>query len=225
MKNISQPDIELGGSKPAICEAHRAIAIAMGTCLAMWPLPVVSGLFISLLEANLIRDLLKILGRDASRKTIEELFWFFRRKLLALYAATYIPWVGTAFQLFEVYALGQFVITYASRIRDLDNEKCMSESWTAIEQEIFCGDLAVASYEQWTGRDFPANIRDKFVSSVDRISDIYRTAERVPGAEVTQDILGRTLRKTVEIAVEASFQGVKAVGWIGRKVAKLTLQS
>jgi hypothetical protein len=78
----------------------------------------------------------------------------------------------------------------------------MSESWRAIEQEIFSGDRAVASYEQWTGREFPANIRGTFVSSVDRISKIYRAAERVPGAEATQEVLGRGLQKTIEFAVE-----------------------
>lgn len=195
----------------------------MGTCLAMWPLPVLSGPIISLLEANLIRDLLKIFGRDTSRKTVEELFWFFRKKLFVLYAATYIPWVGTAFQLFEVYALGQFVMSYAFRCHSSDGDRCMSESWSAVEQEMFSGERAIVSYEQWTGKAFPEKVKAKFVSSVNRISRIYRAAERVPGVEVSQAVLGEILRKAIEIAVEASARGVKAAAGIG-EMTKLTFK-
>jgi hypothetical protein len=207
-------------SDPAIRKAHRTIGIAMGTCLGMWFLPLVSGLIINLLERNMIRSLLKTLDGNPSEKAVTDLFWFFRGKLFALYAATYTPWVGTAFQLFEVYALGQFVVSCASRCRSLGDDRCMLESWRAVEQEIFSGDRAVTSYEQWTGKKFPARIKGTFVSSVDHISTIYRAVERAPGAEATQEILARILRKTAEIAVEASARGIKSVGRIGRNAAK-----
>src|SRR5258708_16503164 len=59
----------------ALREAQRRIGAGMGTALGWWFAPVVSGGACNWVEKSLVSDLLKILGREASDKNVDALFW------------------------------------------------------------------------------------------------------------------------------------------------------
>ena len=117
-----------------------------------------------------------------------------------LNVATYVPVAGTAFQLFEVYALGQFTIYCAKNNLGQADEKDLSESWKAIEFDIFSGSRVVAAYEEFTGETFPSEIKGKFVSIVDSMRNAYRAAEKIPGLMRSQEIAGEAMHQTLELA-------------------------
>jgi hypothetical protein len=197
--NISKGGV-LTASESAICNAQRIVGTAMGGCLAMWFAPVVGGFACNLAEKRMIRELLAVLDSDTSDDAASKLFWFVRKKLLALNLATYIPLVGTGFQLLEVYALGQFTIHCATHYSGFTDRGHLVASWGAVEEQIFSGDRVVSSYEEFTKNKFPEAIKNKFIPMVNMMRDAYRQAERVPGVMLGQEIAGEAMRLTAKVA-------------------------
>jgi len=74
---------------------------------------------------------------DGSDDAASNVFWFVRKKLLALNLVTYIPFAGTGFQLLEVYALGQFTIHCATHYSGFTDRGHLVASWRAVEEQIF----------------------------------------------------------------------------------------
>ena len=181
-----------------VMKAQRIVGAAMGWCLSVWFAPFVSGLLCNEIEQRMVRDALTALGADASDTVVDTLFWCCRKKLLFLNAATYIPYAGTSFQLLEVYALGQFTIHSATHYFDLADERHLSESWGAIQRQVFAGDRVVMSYEEFTGNKFPDAIKSKFVPAVNLLRNAYILAESVPGVRPVQDIAGEGIRRAVK---------------------------
>jgi hypothetical protein len=166
----------------------------------MWFAPVVGGFACNFAEKRMIRELLAILDGDTSDDAASNIFWFVRKKLFALNAATYIPYAGTGFQLLEVYALGQFTIRCATHYSSITNREQLAASWEAVGEQIFSGDRVVTSYEEFTGSTFPEAIKDKFIPMVDVMRNSYRQAERVPGVMLGQEIAGEAMRLTAKVA-------------------------
>ena len=181
-----------------VMQAQRIIGAAMGWCLALWFTPLVSGLVVNQREQSMVRDVLVAMGKQPSEKMVDSLFWCCRKRLLVLNIATYVPVAGTAFQLFEVYALGQFTIYCAKNNLGQADERELLESWKAIEFDIFSGSRVVAAYEESTGKTFPSEIKGEFFSIVDSMRDAYRTAERIPGLMRSQEIAGEAIRQTLK---------------------------
>jgi hypothetical protein len=189
-------------SGPAIRGAQRTVGMAMSACLGMWFLPHMSGPACNFAEKKLVCKLLSDLGGAGLDGVADELFWFFRKKLLFLNAVTYIPFAGTAFQLVEVYALGQFTIHCATHYSGAASDGHFSESWKAIEGEIFSGTRVVSSYEEFTGEQFPENIKRKFIPTIDAIRDVYLLAERLPGVGPVQEVSGEIMRQTFKFGTK-----------------------
>lgn len=187
---------------PAIRDAQRTVGMAMSACLAMWFLPHMSGVACNFAEKKLVCKLLSDLGGPRLDGVADELFWFFRKKLLFLNAVTYIPFAGTAFQLVEVYALGQFTIHCATHYSSAASDGHFSESWKAIEGEIFSGTRVVSSYEEFTGEQFPENIKRKFIPAINAIRDVYVLAERLPGVGPVQEVSGEIMRQTFKFGTK-----------------------
>jgi hypothetical protein len=172
----------------------------MGSCLAVWFAPFVSGVLCNEIEQRMVRAVLTALGTDPTDVVVDSLFWCCRKKLLVLNALTYVPILGTSLQLLEVYALGQFTLHAATHDYDLTNEQLLSESWAAIEQQMFSGDRVVRSYKEFTGNKFPEVIKIKFIPAVDTIGNLYRRAEQIPGVMRSQAIAGTAIRGTVRVS-------------------------
>jgi hypothetical protein len=145
---------------------------------------------------------LAALGADATDAVVENVFWFVRKKLFALNVATYVPYAGTAFQLLEVYALGQFTICCVTRYSGLTDREHLSASWEAIEQQIFSGERVISAYEESTGTTFPEAIKAKFIPVVDTMRDTYRLAERVPGVMLGQELAGEAMHLAAKTATK-----------------------
>lgn len=182
----------------AIREAQRIVGLAMGACLAMWFAPIVSGIACNVAEKKMVRELLSVLGSDTSDGVVSNLFWFFRKKFLVLNGLTYAPFVGTSFQLVEVYAMGQFTIHCATHFSDVASEQNLAKSWNAVEGEILSGEHVVCAYEEFTGKSFPLTIRRKFIPAVDLMRNIYLRAERIPGVEGKQEKAGQAMRTALD---------------------------
>jgi hypothetical protein len=180
----------------------------MATCLGCWFLPVVSGVVCSAVEAQLINKVLKIMGCH-SEVASDKIYWFFRQKTFFLFGATYAPFVGVPLQLFETYGLGQFAIHCALRPELLTDEAWLEQSWKEVAPDIFSGDHAIRSYEQFTGKEFPGMARGKFFATVDTVNELYLLSQKIPGAAVTQEMLG----KTAHNAIRAGTWLLKAAGW------------
>ncbi len=189
--------------------AHQAIAAAMVPILGAWFIPVVSGLACNLAEKSLIGRVLRTMGRKGSDQEVGEVFWFVRKKMLLFNAGTYIPFAGTALQVMEVYAMGQFAIL-CSRLENLSEHE-MQCAWAGIEQRMLSGRNLIAFYEGCSGKSFPENIRLPFETSIDELSRGYRGLMSVPGLQAGQEILGEGLRRTIKVA---SF----AISFIAKKV-------
>jgi hypothetical protein len=170
----------------------------MGWCLSVWFAPFVSGVLCNEIERRMVHDVLTALAVDATDAVVDSLFWCCRKKLFALNVATFVPFVGTSFQLLEVYALGQFTIHCATQYSDLTDKERLSESWAAIEQQIFSGDRVIRSYEEFTGNKFPEAVKVKFVPAVDAMRSAYAHAEQVPGVMWSQEIAGEAMRVMVK---------------------------
>jgi hypothetical protein len=112
-------------------------------------------------------------------------------------------------QLFEAYAIGQFVLYCAKQPELLSDESWMKRNWATIADEAFSGVQAIRFYEQSTGKVFPAQIASKFSTTVDTIGKIYRTTEKVPGLSATQELAGEGARRTIKLA-KAVGAGVSA---------------
>jgi hypothetical protein len=197
----------------AIKTAQRQVGAVMGLTLNAWFLPVVSGLACNWMEKKLVHRLLITLGKDDSKSNVNAIFWFIRKKMLLFNVATYAPFVGPALQLLEVYAIGQFTINCA--LSDGDNfaqEEAMQSNWPLIEEMMFSGEKVADSYSQFTGKPFPQLIRRQFVKTVDFLSLVYRSAERVPGVEVSQDYVGEKMKQVFG-------KGDEAYEWVRGKVA------
>jgi hypothetical protein len=184
----------------AICKAQRSVGAAMGGCLALWFAPVMSGICCNKAEKLMVKALLSVLDSDTSDDAASSLFWFVRKKLFALNVATYVPYAGTAFQLLEVYALGQFTICCVTRYSGITDREHLSASWEAIEQQIFSGERVISAYEESTGSTFPAAIKAKFIPVVDVMRDTYRLAERVPGVMLGQEFAGEAMHLAAKTA-------------------------
>lgn len=170
------------------------VGAAMTACLAFWFLPYVSGAICNRAEKTLLEKLLVVLD-CYSADGADSLFWFFRKKMLFLNAATYIPLAGVPLQVFETYGLGQFAIRCAAQPDLLVDELWMQSSWKRIEVEIFSGIHVINAYQQFTGREFPVAMRSRLVTTVDAASKGYRKLENVPGVSEIQGWLGEGLQK------------------------------
>jgi hypothetical protein len=180
----------------------------MGVCLGLWFAPVVSGVACNGAEIVLINEVLKSLG-CYSKAASDEIYWFFRKKMLLLNIATYVPVAGVPLQLFEVYAIGQFTIHCASRPEQLTNEQWMKRNWGEIANLVFSGTQAIKFYEQSTGNTFPTNIKPQFCKSVDTFARLYRMNEKVPGLSKAQEFTGENMRKAIHFLLDT---GPKALG-------------
>lgn len=179
-------------------KAQRRVGAAMGACLAVWFVPIISGVACNAAESYLIRVLLKVYDCERD-EAIDSIFWFIRKKMLFLNAATYAPVAGVPFQLFETYAMGQFALQCVTRPDRISDERWMAEQWKSIESVIFSGTQAVHSYEQFTGKKFPEYAREKFVSTVDTIGAIYRATNKIPGVARIQENAGETIRQGIKL--------------------------
>ncbi len=168
----------------------------MAACLGMWFLPYVSGPACNVAEEALIRELLKTFGCH-SEAAVDSLYWFFRKKMLAINAATYIPFAGVPLQLFETYAIGQFTIHCAGCPNGVSDELWMAQNWQRIEDVILSGEKAVQMYEQSTGNRFPEHARYRFIRGVDAIRTAYKTTSKIPGFVRAQEIAGETIRQGI----------------------------
>lgn len=177
-------------------DAQRCVGAAMGTCLALWFAPLISGLAVNKAESAMVAQILKKLD-CYSDTAVDSVFWFVRKKMLILNIATYTPFAGVPLQLFETYALGQFTMHCATRPERLTDESWMAANWCQIQDQIFSGCQAIRSYEQFTGETFPDFARPAFIKAVDLISKTYWTAERVPGLAKAQEVTGQFVREGI----------------------------
>lgn len=186
-------------SEESLGEANRKIGMAIGACLAMWYLPVVGGAACNLVESRLVVDLLETLGEPDAEVKGHELFWFHRKRMLVLHMATYAPLVGTTVQIVEVYSLGQFVLRCVSggEVATFDLAH-LEASWAAIEEDVLSGRRVVEAYRHATGKAFAPEIEAPFVAGVDRLSQAYRRAQRVPGLREAQERAGGVMRRSSE---------------------------
>lgn len=179
--------------------AQRAVGLVMVGVLAVWWVPYVSGVACNEAEKKLINVILKKLNCQSAAAE-DSLYWFFRKKMLLLNIATYIPFAGAALQLFEVYAIGQFILYCVKQPGLLTDEDWMKQNWATIANESFSGAQAIRFFEQSTGKVFPAQIAPEFSKTVGKISKIYRASEKVPGLSATQEVAGEGARRTIKLA-------------------------
>ena len=198
-KNIEQFTASKEPLSASLQNAQRCVGVAMGTCLALWFAPLISGLAVNKAESAMVAQILKKLD-CYSDSAVDSVFWFVRKKMLVLNIATYTPFAGTPLQLFETYALGQFTMHCATRPERLTDEQWMAANWSQIQDQIFSGRQAIRSYEQFTGEIFPEFARSSFMAAVDLISKIYRATERVPGLAKAQEVTGQFVREGIVFA-------------------------
>jgi hypothetical protein len=179
--------------------AQHVVGSAMGWCLSVWWAPVISGVLCNEIEQSMVRNVLTSMrGNSPTDELVDELFWCCRKKLFGLNLATWVPYIGTSFQLLEVYALGQFTIRCASEPSVLTDHKQLSQMWKVIESEIFSGERVVSSYEEFTGKAFPEAIKSKFIPAVDAIRDAYTRVEQIPGVMIGQEVAGEVTRRVLK---------------------------
>ena len=180
--------------------AQRLVGVAIGTSLAMWYLPVLSGAACDQAQRALIRAILKEFRRDGSDEEVDALFNFLRTKLFFLHVVSYAPWIGTSAQVFELYATGQLAIRCARdrSLTALSDPMSFAGPWDEITNDIFSGNSVVASYEQFSGETFPSALRMPFVASVDGMARAYRSIESIPGMMKAQEVASETVRAAEE---------------------------
>jgi hypothetical protein len=185
--------------------AQRRIAIAMGACMALAWAPFVGGVLAGFVQMRLVRVLLRTFERPNDPATVETFMWFFTKKTLYLTAATYAPTIGPAVQVVLTYALGQLVVRCATDDDfDAKTERWLDDRWNEIEEDIFSGENVVGSYEQFSGKPFPARFKPRIVGAIDAMSALYRKAERIPGLAESQDAIGGAMKRGA-FAVRAFF--------------------
>ncbi len=192
-------------SATEIRKAQRFVGAAMFGCMGLWFAPFVGGLASSAVESALISKVLKIMG-CYSKASSNRIYWFYRQKTLFLVGGTFIPFLGVALQLFETYGIGQFAIHCALKPELLTDDTWLEQSWQEIAPDIFSGEHAIQSYQQFTGKPFPDYARAKFIATVDFINQLYLHSQQIPGAAETQE----SLAKIGEQAMRLGMQGVSA---------------
>lgn len=177
-------------------KAEAIIAETMTKALAMWWAPVVSGVACSLAESEMIRKLFRAhLSRDPSESEQDAIEHHFRKKYLIVNVATFVPWVGPAIQVLEVYALGKFASACLSGHGEAGiSTAWMDSKWQAIEPEIWAADKVVAFYEKNSGSKFPENIRPEFIKAVDFVAGAVQGINSVPGLAAAQEIGAEVVR-------------------------------
>jgi hypothetical protein len=176
--------------------AQRAVALAMGACMALSWAPFVGGVLSGIAQVKLVGSVLRIFERPHDDDLVETLIWFFSKKTLYLNVATYAPTIGPAVQVVLTYALGQLVIRCASdEAFGAMNEEGLELRWRQIQEDIFAGENIIASYEQFSGKTFPKPLKPKIVVALDWMSAAYRKAESLPGVAKSQDALGGALQR------------------------------
>ncbi len=185
-----------------IKSAQLHVCTAMTGCLALWFVPLVSGVACSTAEAFLIDRILKIMGCYSSESS-DKIQWFYRKKTFFLFGSTYIPVAGVPLQLFETYGLGQFAIHCSLQPHLLTNDLWLEQSWQEIAPEIFSGSHAIAFFEQFSGKEFPNHARGTFINAVDLINACYLFSQRVPGFGKAQELLGEGVRRLTCLSKQA----------------------
>jgi hypothetical protein len=138
--SINSEEALLRVNESAIRNAQRIVGIAIGGCLAMWWAPFVGGFACNVAEKRMVRELLAVLDCDTSDDTASNLFWFVRPpEAMCFKSGNLHPIRRTAFQLLEVYALGQFTIHCATHF-GITNSEHLAASWGVVEEQIFSGD-------------------------------------------------------------------------------------
>lgn len=177
-----------------LAKAQRTIAMAIGAALPLWYLPFASPLACNAAEMKMVEAVLAALERPESTREVNDLFMFFRRKYLLLNVATFVPWLGPAFQIFEVYALGQFVLAAASLPEAKLEDEHLSAAWAKVEGELWSGDRMVRFYEEFSGGRFPEVIKPGFTRAIDLVGRLIGGMDRMPVVEWAQE----TARQTKE---------------------------
>jgi len=173
----------------------------MASCVGLWFLPVVSGPVCALIEAKLIREILETMG-CYSEAASGKVYWFFRQKTFFLLGGTYLPVLGVPLQLFETYGIGQFAIHCALRPDLLTDDAWLEQSWKEVAPDIFSGEHAVQSYEQFTGSTFPNYARGKFIATVNFINQLYLYSQRFPGADKAQEGLAKIAQEVMRLGAD-----------------------
>ncbi len=174
--------------------AQKAIAVAMGAVIPLWFIPFVSGPICNEAESAMIESILKHYNKYA-KENANNIFWFFRKKYLFLNCATYVPFVGTALQLIEVYALGQLTMSCMEEGIDVNNEDNMTFVWDNIRQNVWSGYNIVVFYEEFSGNIFPESMKSKFIS----IADVICGKLRNNNSDISdlQEHIGESVRVTI----------------------------
>lgn len=202
--------------------AQWCVGAAMVSCLGMWFLPVLSGAVCSAIESTLVHKIFRIMDCH-SEAAVERVYWFFRKKTFFLFGATYIPIAGVPLQLFETYGLGQFAIHCALKPNLLTDGEWLEQSWNDVAPDIFSGEHATQSYEQFTGKTFPKYARKRFVVTINTVNSLYLLSQRVPGSAKIQEVLGSTAHTALKIGKvvmtstgSAAFRGASRTARFGR---------
>lgn len=181
--------------------AQREIAEAMTTALGLWFAPGVSGVACNLAEAHMVERIIARTGNGWGDKEADEIYWFFRKRYLALNVATYIPWVGPPLQVLEVFALGQFAITCARKKVNVQDVDQLAAAWSEIQPDVWAGARVIEFYERNSGKEFPAKAREPFVKAVDTASKAaHAVGGAIPFASEAQELAGDTLRSGIGLA-------------------------
>lgn len=184
-----------------IQKAQRNVGTAMGSCLLIWWVPVISGLATAKIEKKLIKETLKIMGCYTETAS-EKVFWFFRQKTFFLYVGTYLPGLGGLLQLLETYGIGQFAIHCALRPELLTNDAWLQQSWNEIEPDILSGEHAIQSYEQFTGNTFSDYARKPFLATVNFVNQLYLCTQKFRGAAEAQEGLAKIAQEAMRLGLE-----------------------
>jgi hypothetical protein len=107
-------------------------------------------------------------------------------------------------QLFQTYGIGQLAIHCALRPDLLTDNAWLEQSWKEVAPDIFSGDHAIQSYEQFTGNEFPDHARGKFISTVNLINQLYLYSQKSPGAVKAQ----KRLAEMAEMAMGLVTNGI-----------------
>lgn len=188
-------------------DAQRAIVRRILICLGLWFVPWISGVGCSLMEAELIHEVLEIVGRETSGEERNNLFWFFRGKTLFLNGSTYIPFAGTVLQAWEVYLVGQFALHCALAAESSLTVADLEKQWLKVEEHIFSGDRLVSSIEEHSGSPLPREVRKNLADAANCFGCAYRKSMSIPGMRWIQKTGTRGVRGALHFAIRqaASF--------------------
>jgi hypothetical protein len=177
--------------------------------------PVVSAAACNFAESFVIGEILKVFGCH-SEQAVESLYWGFRRKMLLLNIATYLPYAGVPLQCWEIYAIGEFTICCAQEPQRLMDDRWISESWNIVSRDVFSGERAIRAYEEASNRQFPRQYKDQFIKTVNSVHKAYQFANMIPG-------IGRT-QENITDSIHIGLTRAKQTAKIGAAVGKATFQ-